>query len=144
MTEDFPPPIRQSFLMWMFSALGWRYTFLLPLAASFAFVFVLLVVLRGKGPAMTGALLFLVPLPVLVGIVGFVDGLVASFQVISMSQTVPKPSQWAMGISMSLVSIWVGLLFSVPSYFVALIGLIVRSMIDEDPVRKSFGGQPRV
>lgn len=131
MAEEFEP-VRQSYLMWFFSALGWKYTLLLPLAGLLAFVLTLLVVTRGKGPAQVGALLFIVPLPVLIGIYGVVEGLIASYQVIAMSNTTPRPSQVAEGVSMSLVAVMVGMFLATPSYLAATAGLIVRSFTRDD------------
>jgi len=51
----------------------------------------------------------------MVGLLGTVDGMVASFQVIAMSDTQPKPSQLAQGISMALITTLVGLLIAIPA-----------------------------
>ncbi len=51
----------------------------------------------------------------MVGLLGTVDGMVASFQVIAMSETQPKPSQLAQGISMALITTLVGLLLAIPA-----------------------------
>src|SRR5262245_33911240 len=104
MQEDFieDVPRQQSYLEFIFSSLGWRYTMLLPLAALLSFVLILILVLRGKGSAVPAGLVLLVPLPIIVGVFGVVDGLLASFQVIAMSNTAPKPALYAQGICMSL------------------------------------------
>ena len=128
MAEEFAEPVRQSYLMWVVSALGWRYVVLLPLAGIVTLVLTLILLIRGRGSAQTGALLFIVPLPFYLGIVGVLDGLISSYQVIAMSQMAPKPSEVAMGISMSLVSAWVGLLLTVPSYVAASAGLLIRAL----------------
>jgi len=127
MAEDFGAPVRRSYLSWFFAALGWKYTLLLPLVGMLAFAVVLVLVLRGKGPAMVGALLFVVPLPIFVGLMGVVDGLMSMFQVLAMADISPKPSVVADGVSMSLVTAWVGMLLAVPSYLVAVGGLIVHA-----------------
>jgi hypothetical protein len=135
MQEEFVEdlPRQQSYLQFFFSALGIRYSFLLPLAALVSFVLVLIVVLRGKGSWMSAALVLLVPLPFYVGILGVIDGMLASLQVIAMSDTSPKPSALAEGISMSLVTALVGLWLSVPGYLLAVVGSIVRSLGREEP-----------
>jgi biopolymer transport protein ExbB len=51
----------------------------------------------------------------MVGLLGTVDGMVASFQVIAMSDTQPKPSQLAQGISMALITTLVGLVIAIPA-----------------------------
>jgi biopolymer transport protein ExbB len=51
----------------------------------------------------------------MVGLLGTVDGMVQSFQVIAMSDTQPKPSQLAQGISMALITTLVGLVLAIPA-----------------------------
>ena len=134
MQEEFiidEAPRQMSYLQFVFNSLGWRYTFLLPMAGLFAFVVILVLVLRGKGSALPVALMLVVPLPFLVGIVGVVDGLLASFQVIAMSDTTPKPSDLAQGIAMSLTTAWVGILLSIPGFLLAVGGTFVRSLIGD-------------
>jgi len=129
--EDLPR--RQSYLEFFFGALGLRYTFLLPLAALVSFVLVLILVLRGRGNWVSAALVLIVPLPFYVGIMGVIDGMIASFQVIAMSDTAPKPSALAEGISMSLVTAMVGLCLSVPGYLLAVAGSFVRALARDEP-----------
>jgi biopolymer transport protein ExbB len=51
----------------------------------------------------------------MVGLLGTVDGMVASFQVIASSPTTPKPSELAAGISTALVTTLVGLWLAIPA-----------------------------
>ena len=51
----------------------------------------------------------------MVGLLGTVDGMVASFQVIASSDTTPKPSELAKGISMALITTLVGLWLAIPA-----------------------------
>src|SRR5207249_4301003 len=51
----------------------------------------------------------------MVGLLGTVDGMVASFIVIATSPTAPKPSQLADGISTALVTTLVGLVLAIPA-----------------------------
>lgn len=51
----------------------------------------------------------------MVGLLGTVDGMVASFQVIAASTTQPKPSELAQGISMALITTLVGLWLAIPA-----------------------------
>lgn len=124
--EDLPR--QQSYLEFFFHSLGWRYSLLLPMAALAAFVLVLVLVIRGKGNSLPAALILIVPLPIFVAIMGVVDGMLASFAVISMSDTAPKPSVWAEGISMSLVTVLVGMMLAVPGYLLAVVGTSIRSL----------------
>jgi hypothetical protein len=128
------PRQQQSMLMWTFNSLGWKYTLALPLAGLVSFVLALILVIRG-GPYAVPALLLVVPIPLLIGAVGFFDGMIMSFQVIAMSQIAPKPSEWAEGISTSLVTPVVGMFLMAPAYLVAAGGLIVRTFSGERPVQ---------
>lgn len=58
----------------------------------------------------------------MVGLLGTVDGMVASFQVIARSATTPKPSELAQGISMALVTTLVGLWLAIPA--IAAFGIL--------------------
>lgn len=57
----------------------------------------------------------------MVGLLGTVDGMVAAFQVIASSDTTPKPSQLAEGISMALITTLVGLWLAIPA--IAIFGI---------------------
>jgi biopolymer transport protein ExbB len=51
----------------------------------------------------------------MVGLLGTVDGMVASFMVIASSDTTPKPAELAKGISMALITTLVGLWLAIPA-----------------------------
>ena len=51
----------------------------------------------------------------MVGLLGTVDGMVASFQIIARSSSQPKPSELAQGISMALITTLVGLVLAIPA-----------------------------
>jgi biopolymer transport protein ExbB len=51
----------------------------------------------------------------MVGLLGTVDGMVASFQVIAIAGTTPKASDLAEGISMALITTLVGLVLAIPA-----------------------------
>jgi len=51
----------------------------------------------------------------MVGLLGTVDGMVASFSVIAQSTTTPKPSELAAGISTALITTLVGLWIAIPA-----------------------------
>ncbi|OYV83265.1 MAG: hypothetical protein B7Z73_16255 [Planctomycetia bacterium 21-64-5] len=62
----------------------------------------------------------------MVGLLGTVDGMVASFQTIAQSTTQPKPSELAQGISMALITTLVGLWLAIPA--IALFGIMRNRM----------------
>lgn len=62
----------------------------------------------------------------MVGLLGTVDGMVQSFQVIARSPTSPKPSELAQGISMALITTMVGLVLAIPA--IAIFGILKNRM----------------
>lgn len=129
--EDYPEIHRQSFLMWLISSLGWKYTLLLPASALASFVLTGVLVVAGKGKTSGAAMAFLVAIPFLIGLFGMFDGMLASFMVLAHSMTTPKPSDVAVGISTSIVTPLVGMFLMVPSYLLATAGLFIKSLQGE-------------
>lgn len=75
------------------------------------------------------ALIFIVPMPFVIGIYGAIEGQIAVYQVIAATAVQPKPSELAEGTSMALATPMVGMLLMVPAYVLATVGLIVRSLM---------------
>jgi biopolymer transport protein ExbB len=87
------------------------------------------------------------------GLLGTVDGMVASFQVIARSSTTPKPSELAQGISMALVTTLVGLWLAIPAIMSFNLlknrqtKLLLEAGIFSENLMKRFqgvGGAPKV
>lgn len=121
---------QQSFLHWFVSALGPKYLVLLPLAALIAFAVILVLVVRGRGWAAGAAAVLAVFMPLLVGLLGTIEGLILSYMVIASSDVTPKPSLIAEGISTSLVTAYAGLILTAPGFLLAVVGLFVRSLLE--------------
>lgn len=117
---------RESFLGWMIRAMG-PIGLLIPVAAFFGFVLALVVVIRGQGPFALAALVFLVPIPFLLGLLGAVYGMILSLQVIATSSVAPKPSELSDGIATALFTPLLGLVCMAPGYLVAVLGSLARS-----------------
>lgn len=68
----------------------------------------------------------------MVGLLGTVDGMIMSFNVIATSPTTPKPSQLAFGISTALVTTLVGLLIAIPAiaFFNVMKNRIARLVLE--------------
>ena len=126
MGDEMAMPVQQSYLMFLYNGLGLRYALLLPLMALISFNLTLLVVLRGRGAAAGFALLFIVPMPLFVGVHGYCDGWIAAGQVFAAGAK-PMPGGVELGTAMSLVAPMVGMWFTIPSYLLAMIGLLMRS-----------------
>jgi hypothetical protein len=120
--------VQQSILSWTLGALGLPYVILLPLAGLLCFLLTLVVVLRGKGPMAAASLILVVPVPLLVGVFAAIQGGMASYMVIAMSASTPKPSEVAAGISTALVAPMVGMLLMVPCYATAVAGATIRAL----------------
>ena len=119
--------VGQSFLSWMFHALGFPYVILLPLAGLVCFLLALILVLRGKGPMAAAGLILIVHVPLLIGVFAAIQGGIASYTIIATSATTPKPSEVAAGISTALFAPLVGMVLMVPGYATAALGAFIRS-----------------
>jgi biopolymer transport protein ExbB len=62
----------------------------------------------------------------MVGLLGTVDGMVASFIVIAQAETAPKPSELASGISTALITTLVGLSLAIPA--ISIYGILRNRM----------------
>jgi hypothetical protein len=112
------------------------YAIVLPLAGLICFLLALILVLRGKGPMAAAGLILIVHVPLLIGVFAAIQGAIASYTLIAMSATTPKPSELAAGISMALVAPMVGMVLMVPGYATAALGAIIRSFV-ADGVQRS-------
>ena len=121
-------PRRVSYLTWMFQSLGFFYSVVLPLSALLVFVGAVIVVVASRRPSVIAAYLVFLPLPVLIGGLGTVQGMIASYSVIANSSIAPRPDEAAIGYSTALFTLLVGLMLTFPSYFVLAIGLFARTV----------------
>jgi len=121
-------PVPQSFLHWVISSVGGFYLILLLVSAALALILTTLVVVRGKGPHAGIALIFIVPLPLLIGIfVAILSGMQA-LSVIAMSDVQVKPSIIGEAYATALTGPLLGLVLMAPSYLLAMFGMLVRGM----------------
>lgn len=121
-------PVQQSLLAWLVMALGPLYLILLPLVGLVSFILALVIVMRGRGPMAAASLVLIVNAPLLIGVFAAIQGTLASYRVIAMSTTTPKPAELAVGISLALVAPMVAMLLAVPGYATAAIGGFIRSI----------------
>ena len=127
------PVMQQSLLMWYVSALGFKYALLLPVAGLFSLLATLLIVIRGRGPFVAGGLMLAVAAPIFIGLMGTVEGAVSAYRIIAMSSITPKPAEMAEGMSMALATLQVGVFLAIPSFALAALGSLVRSLTASDP-----------
>ncbi|HZL89642.1 MAG TPA: hypothetical protein VFB96_14855 [Pirellulaceae bacterium] len=117
--------------MFVLNALGSN-ALLLPVVALVATAVVLLMLLKGKGPAMVGAILLVVPMPIYWSLLSLVSGLASAYGVLALSEVEPKPSELYLGYSAMWVNVQIGLWLNVPIFLLAAGGLMFRAW-NEDP-----------
>lgn len=117
---------QQSILSWVFNSLGFPYVMLIPLAGILSFLLALFIVLRGRGPLAAAALILVVHVPLFVGFFAAFQGMIASFTIIAMSGTTPKPSELAQGYATAMVAPMMSILMMTPGYLVAVVGAFFR------------------
>ncbi len=131
-------------LDWFFHALGLHFAVVLPLLGVLAFVLAGIAIRKFKAPALTAILVVVVPLPLYYGAVGMVDGIISSMMVISNTDSVIRSTDLAEGGAMSLVSLQVGLILSLPAYILAVIALIYRALIHDEAPRATKSNEPPI
>jgi len=117
-----------SFFEWAFQSLGFFYGVLIPLTGLLVFLGACLVVMLSRRPAVIAAYLVFLPLPMLIGVYGSVEGLIACFSMSAMPRGTPLPAEVGIGISTALFSTVAGMAVSFPSYFVLAFGLFFRTL----------------
>lgn len=130
---------------WSFRALGFRYSFLLPLSMLVSLALVALVCFRCRSHHLTALLVLLIPLPLFLGMISMFDGWVSSLQVISLSGATPRPSELAEGMAMSLFGVKVGLWLSLPGYLLAMGVMVYRTLSEpREPAPAAFPMPPHL
>jgi hypothetical protein len=130
---DTAAPPQPSFLLWLFQSLGLMYSGLFLLSAVIGFVLTLVLLVRGKGPMSVVCLLLVVHLPVVIGVLGAVQGMISMYSVLAASNSTPKPADLAQGISISLVTVLIGSMLTLGFYLLAIPGTLLRSFRSESP-----------
>ncbi|HCS51957.1 hypothetical protein [Rubinisphaera sp.] len=119
--------VQQSYVGWMLSSLG-IFSLLIPLATLISLAMILTLLMRSRGSMSAAAIISLVPVPFLLGMIACFNGAIEAFQVIALSTVSPKPADLADGISTSLMGMMAGLLFTVPTLLLAILGCFFRAM----------------
>lgn len=123
--EDYPEMHRQSFLMWLISSLGWKYTLLLPASALASFVLTGVLVIAGKGRTIGAATILIVAIPSLIGVFGTIEGTVNVAMVLRSDFAKHINGE---AVSSCLMTTMVGMFLMVPSYLLATAGLTIRAL----------------
>ena len=124
-------PVPQSFLSWIIESISGPFTLLLLLSGLACFVATLILVRRGNGPFTGAALILIVHIPLLIGVLAALFGVLNALRAIATSATAPRASDYAACVSALLVGLIAGIAMSAPSYAAAVIGAFRRSIHDE-------------
>jgi hypothetical protein len=117
----------QSLLGWMLNSLGWADLLALT-AGLLIFAGACRLVMRQSKPAVLAAYLVLLPLPVLISISGTLKGMISSFTVIAATPDLRMTTaDFAGGIAVCLMSLFVAMMISAPSYLLLATGLLFRA-----------------
>lgn len=120
-------PVRQSLVSWIFNSVGPIYLFSICLLALLCFALTVILVIRGRGPMASAALVLVVHAPFWLGLFAAIQGAVSAYMVIATTAT-PKPSELAAGISTALMCPLLALILMIPTYAVATIGSFMRAI----------------
>jgi hypothetical protein len=114
-----------SFLFWLYSQLGMRYTLGLPLFAIVSFAVILAFTLRNRSRNMAWLFLFVVaPAALYLGLLGTVDGYVATYSVLYNSPYPPHPDELRAVHIASWMTTVVGAVLCLPAMAVGVWGVM--------------------
>jgi hypothetical protein len=103
MEIDSSPPIQQSYLHWYVSSLGMPTLLLIVGATLFAALLVVLLFLRGRGPAVPAAMVFVLPLPLLIALVCFLGGTISFLNNVAVNGSPVEGARWFSFATISLL-----------------------------------------
>jgi len=106
------------------------YSTLVLLAAAVSLGMTIWLLLRGRGPALSAALMLVIPLPLFVAAIAATHGMMESYDVIAKSSARPDPIEVRKGINMFLVVSISAVRWMVLIGFIALVGCVRRSFKD--------------
>ncbi len=87
--EEFNEVRRQSYLQWYFLSLGAPTLLLIVGVTLLAMALVVVLFLRGRGPAVPAAIVFILPLPLIVGSLAFLGGSITYLYEIAVAGDAP-------------------------------------------------------
>lgn len=120
--------VQQSYLGWMLSSLG-IFSLLIPLATLISLAMILTLLMRSRGSMSAAAIILVVPVPLLLGMIACFQGAIQSFRMIAGIIAAPKAADIAAEISTCLMGMMAGLLFTVPTLLVAILGCFYRAIM---------------
>lgn len=125
--------MNESLLQYYYRCCGPTYSIMIPLLAFIAFVLVVLILAKGKGPTVGPALVLTAPMAAYFGLYGTIGGLLATARIVEQSGTDPDPWMLWSGVGSSLVTFMLGMMLSIPAFLTAVVGAVLRAVTHEDP-----------
>ena len=110
-------------LEWMYHMLGAFYAVVIPAVGLLLFIGACIVVAKSKRPSSIAAYLVFLPLPLMIGFYGTIEGFIHIGQVISLSGSTPKHTELWSGFLTSWFTSMAGLGVMFPSFLVLAFGL---------------------
>ena len=127
LAQAFPPNTSQ--LGVILGSLRSHSAILALLSAAIIFFGACYLLATRRRPAVLGAYLVLLPLPVIISITGWISGTISSLSVIAASPDLHLTNQdVAGGFAASLISLYAAMLASAPTYAVLAYGLLARTL----------------
>jgi hypothetical protein len=127
--DEVPSPRkRDSFLLWLYKQLGFRYAFLLPGSGLAVFLGGVAVAARARRPAPLAAYLLLALLPFFIGVFAAIEGMFLTNFILSQSARFPRMDEFASGYAASLVAVLVGMVATAPTYLLIACALVMKCL----------------
>ncbi|MFN0018246.1 MAG: hypothetical protein ACKVP0_08310 [Pirellulaceae bacterium] len=114
-----------NYIVWIIRAMGWKYTFLLPVSGLLSFALTAAIVIAGKGKTAGAAIVLIVAMPALIGVFGTIEGAVNVAMVLRYDLMTRINGE---AISSCLMTTMVGMFLMIPSYLLATVGLTIRAL----------------
>jgi hypothetical protein len=125
-------PTAASMLELFWQSVGLRYLFFLLVCTGISLALVLLLIVKGKGPALGPALALAASLPFLIGLFGTANSVIDGCLSLS-GITIPQVEDIAKIAARASANLLVALIAGLPGYVAALAGTAYRSLMGERP-----------
>jgi hypothetical protein len=122
--DELPRPRRETLLAWVYKSLGIRYSVLLGGSSLLTLIGAVMIVRAARHPAPLAAYMFVVAIPMMIGFIGGLDGMIIAFSVLAD----PTPQQYWQGAAQAIVAPLVGMLLAAPSYLLIAGAVVVKCL----------------
>ena len=119
---------RVSVLEWVLETLGVSYTLTIAISSMFLLWGACWFVWTQRRPAVIAAYYAFVPIPLMFGVLGTVQGFLQTYEYIAYSEVQPDPSTIAEGMAVSTATMYIAIIVTMPTLIVLSIGLFVKTI----------------